>query len=380
MPTTCPAVLALELTRPAPAMPMVLPTEQAAALVDGVAADLARLLPGVEDAGLALAAALFDPAQLLRPGWPAFAELAELYSRERRTRDAPQIMAFGNAGGRMASPVLEPEPGFGGGQFLCAPLVLVAGDALAATLGARMEAEFNERALAGASVALFLSQALGLEIAHARYLTRHDLAAMTAIQLDHVGLGPAWQLIEAALLSPDRTEELASDTGQRWRYAHGGVRAGALGHSAWLRGPGAAHADDTRSAALAEWCLRQRQYAALLTAHGLPPVWVDAGRDGAVAGMLGAAPPLAEPFLVERTGAVANGSAVGLLAHDWPGLGVIAVSAQAAGRALAHAWPLAPNALGAACVWLAKEFGANAAPIARARLTLESDGSLVLPH
>lgn len=349
-------------------MPLVLPTEQAAALVDQVAADLARLLPGVEEAGLALAAALFDPAQLLRPGWPAFAELAQLYGRERRTRDTAQIMAFGNAGGRMASPVLEPEPGFGGGQFLCAPFVLLADAARASALGTRMEAEFTDRGLAGAAATLFLDQALGLEIAHARYLTRHDLAALTAIQLEHAGMASAWQLIEAALMSPERVERVASDTGQRWDYAHGGVRGGALGYAAWRRGPGAAA--DERESALAQWCLRQRQYAALLAAHGLPPNWVDATSG------LDAEKRLDPPVLVEYTGMTAVG-AVSLHAHDWPGLGVVAVTAHCRGRALAHAWPLAPNALTAACERLAAEFRSGASLATRARLRLDDAGPLV---
>jgi hypothetical protein len=369
-PTSCPAVLAIELAHPASPMPLVLPTEQAAALVDAIAADLARLLPGVDEAGLALAAALFDPAQVLRPGWPVFAELAQLYGRERRTRDAPQVMAFGAAGGRMASPVLEPEPGFGGGVFLCAPFVLLAGEAGAARLGARMEAEFTERGLAGAAVTLFLNQALGLTIEHARYLTRHDLAALTAIQLDHAGMAPAWQLIEAALLSPEREESVEADTGQQWAYAHGGVRGGALGYAAWRRGPGAG-ADDPASA-LAEWYLRQRQYAGLLAAHGLPPRWVDAGAGGGLAD----AQELEGAVLLERTGAVADGS-VSLHAHEWPELGVIGVSARDAQRVLAHAWPLAPHALADAYERLAREFGSRAQPGSRARLAVDENGPVV---
>ena len=369
--TSCPAVLAVELAHPATDMPLVLPTEQAATLVDAIAADLARVLPGVDEAGLALGAALFDPAQLLRPGWPAFAELAELYGRERRTRDAPQVMAFGSAGGRMASPVLEPEPGFGGGSFLCAPFVLLADDAVATRLGARMEAEFTERGLAGAAVTLFLNQALGLTVEHARYLTRHDLAALTAIQLEHAGMAPAWQLIEAALLSPERTESVEADTGQRWAYAHGGVRAGALGYAAWRRGPGAGAADP--ASALAEWCLRQRQYAGLLGAHGMPPLWIDAG--GADASLEDAA-PLDAPVLVERTGDESGGGAA-LHAHEWPGLGVIAVSAHRDGRTLARAWPLAPQGLSAACARLAREYGARAELVSRGRLVLDGEGPVV---
>jgi hypothetical protein len=366
MHTHCPAILAIELAAPAPALLPQLPTEQAALLVDAIAADLARLLPGVEGLGLAVAGALFDPAQVLRPGWPVFSELGLLYRRERRGDPTPAVVGFGAAGGRMASPVLEPEPGFGGGHFLVVPFVLVGDDAVAQTIGTRMEREFSDTGLAGAAVPLFLRQALGLETAHARYMTRHDLCALTAMQLDHAGLGPVWSLLETALLAPTQTQFARTEGGAAWRYGAGGLRAAGFGFGAWARGPGAALAPSARAEGFAETLLAQRRTAALLTAHGLPPAWVavDPGLDdGALDGALAAGPVL-EPARVDEalTAADSPGGRVLAIQHPLLGTAGFALVADAAeGRApvLARCWPLDPLAAREAAQSMVAMYGAR---------------------
>ena len=365
-PTVCPALLAVELAQPAPAQALRLPTEQAAALVDAVASDLARLLPGVDAAGLALAGALYDPAQALRPGWPLHRELARLYRGEPRTRDAPQVMAFGTAGGRMASPALEPEPGFEGGLLRVAPLVLVADAALAQALGDTMERDFESRGLAGAAVDLFLRQALGLEVVHARYLTHHDLCALTALQLDHAGHGAVWQLIEAALFTPDATEAATLPTGQALHLRDGRVEVEVRGCGAWVAGPGAAVAPADRAAAFADWWLGQRQCAALLRAHGLGVHWVPASVPGlALAGN--------GHVLLEALGSPAGDGH--LWAHVAPGLGTVAYTAAVAGHALAHAYPLEAAAGPAAMAALAPWLGSGRGISGRGPLGLRADGA-----
>lgn len=349
MHTHCPAILAIELAAPAPALLPQLPTEQAALLVDAIAADLARLLPGVEGLGLAVAGALFDPAQVLRPGWPLFAELGLLYRRERRGDHTPAVVGFGAAGGRMASPVLEPEPGFGGGHFVVVPLVLVGDDALAQAVGLRMEREFSDTGLAGAAVPLFLRQALGLEAAHARYMTRHDLCALTAMQLDHAGLGPVWSLLEAALLAPTQTQFARTEGGAAWRYGAGGLRAAGFGFGAWARGPGATLAASARAEGFAETLLAQRRVAALLTAHGLPPAWVvgDPGLDDAALEAALATGPVLDPARIDEAVAAADtpGGRVVPIRHPMLGTaGFARVGDEADGgtQVLGRCWPLDP--------------------------------------
>lgn len=373
MHTHCPAVLAIELRGPPPATLPCVPTEQAARLVDAIAADLARLLPGVDGLGLAVAGALFDVAQVLRPGWPLFQELALLYRRERRGDPTPAVMGLGTAGGRMASPVLEPEPGLGGGPLVLVPFVLVGEDALAQAIGTRMEQVFTEQGLAGAEVPLFLSQGLGLEVEHARYMTRFDLCALMAIQLDHAGLGTLWPLLEAALLAPAAVQFVRDEGGTGWRGESGSVRGAAFGFEAWARGPGAALAPLARAEGFAGTLLAQRRAAALLAAHGLPPAWVVADpalEDTALDAALLAGPLLAGARLQERPVAPAGGERrtqdpgprrVVALNHPLLGAAGFAVISGPAQAPTVHAreWPLDAAAARGARSALAAAFDAD---------------------
>jgi hypothetical protein len=244
--TSCPALLALELVPEGAPKSLSLPIEAGPLLADAVAADLARLIPGVQTMGLAVAAALFDQAQILRPHWPIHAELARLQQSQRGGWQ-PTITSFGASAGRMATPLLEPEPDLIGSPLLLLPLVLVGHSADAEQVGARMERDFEEQALAAAATVLLLQEAFSVRIEHARYLTHLDLCALTAMQYEHAGLAPIWAIIECALLSPAREERVALEPGLQLHYRGGRV--------AMIGDPAAT---------------KSRQAQSILSAHGLP--------------------------------------------------------------------------------------------------------------
>src|SRR5688500_10549503 len=87
--TCCLGALAVELRPGAVPERVALPTSLAGDLGERVARDLARAAPGAADFDFALVAALYDPVELLRPGWPLYDAL------ERLTAMAP-----GAAGGK----------------------------------------------------------------------------------------------------------------------------------------------------------------------------------------------------------------------------------------------------------------------------------------
>jgi len=245
--SSCPAVLAIELVPEGAPKSLSLPLESAHLLGNTIANDLARLLPGVETMGLAVAAAMVDPAQVLRPGWPIHAELASMHQQAQRGGWMPSITSFGASAGRMAVPVLEPDPRLIGSPLLLVPFVLVGHAQDAGQVGARMERDFEEKGLADSATSLFLNEAFSIRTEHARYLTLNDLCAMTAMQYDHAGLAPIWSIIECALLSPDRDESSELEGGVRVDYRGGRVA---------IRGDAAS--------------IVYRQAAAILAAHGLP--------------------------------------------------------------------------------------------------------------
>src|SRR5688572_23166572 len=78
---SCLGALALELTPGSHAERTALASAAAGDLAALVARDLARLVPEAARLDLGLVAALFDPVELLRPGYPLHAELERLVAR-----------------------------------------------------------------------------------------------------------------------------------------------------------------------------------------------------------------------------------------------------------------------------------------------------------
>ena len=359
-----PAVLALECSPGSPPAAMTLSRDQADALAALVAQDLHVLVPRIGEARLALAGALFDPVELLRPGFPVWATLDELARRVPRGH-LENVVAFGSHAGQMPAPTLVPEAGHAGGALRLLPLSVLAPEALADALAQQMEVELVGRGEAGARTADWLMRTLGVQLEHARYLSRNDLLALTCVQYEHVNLAPLWTLLEAALLTPYQAETALSARGLPLRYADGAAYAASP--AAWLARQSGEMAD--RAHAFAGLVFELRQYAALLDAHHLPLKLEHGEADaGGLLETLAAADPALPP--------------PGLFAHEAPGLGTVAVTAAQADadgrpRLLAHGYPLAPTALGPLVAVLAARYGIGPALQALGRVALDADGLTV---
>ena len=267
--------LALELRGDAPVARDRLAQVEVGDLAALVARDLARFAPEAASLDLVTVGAHFDPIELLRPGWPLHRELDELAARAPRDPAAPldagRIIAFG-AHEQQLPGALSPSADFLGGPLRLVPFVLSGSAEVVARVGDTFERELLERGMAGADTALAAQDAFGLAVEHARYLTVHDLAAMMAMQYDHAGLGPLWPLVEAALLAPDSEQWLDAPPEPLARYAGGEVRLAMLDADAWAEGGFAPAGADAAALgrAFERFQMRQRQFAAVLGAHGIP--------------------------------------------------------------------------------------------------------------
>ena len=233
--------LALELRGDAPVARAILAQAEAGELVEHMARDLATFAPEAAQLQLVTVGAHYDPVELLRPGWALHRELDQLAAR-----------APGDAAGRdhrvwcaRRDSCLAPwRPRRITSAVRCdwCRSCSAATPDVVARVGDRFERELIERGMAGADTALAAQEAFGLQIEHARYLTAHDLAAMTALQYEHAGLAPLWPLLETALLDPDGEAWLDALPEPLLHYADGEariahVRAARL--EAALRGRGA---------------------------------------------------------------------------------------------------------------------------------------------
>lgn len=371
-----PVVLALEPVAGEPPAQLTLTRDEAAELAALVAADLHALVPQVDAARLALAGALFDQVELLRPGFPVWATLDELARRVPRGR-LENVVAFGSHEGRMPAQPLEPSPVYAEGPMRLLPMSLLAPAEQAEALSEQLEIQLVGRGETGTLTADWLMRTLGIRLEHVRYLSRNDLLALTCVQYEHVNLAPLWALLEAALLTPYREEATMSARGLALRYAEGKVLA--QSPSQWLaaqtggRGP-----DENRQRAhdFAGIVFELRQYAALLDAHQLPLQLQPAAAQHAEA---------ADGYLLETLAAVEPGyDPPALFAHEAPGLGVVAITVAQRGdgghaRALAHAYPLQPQALGPLLARLADRYGGAGELHALGRVMLDDNGRLGAP-
>lgn len=282
-------VIALELRDGDPPKQAALRADAAGELATQLGRDLAKLVPAAGDCDLALFAAHFDPAEVLRTGWPLHRRITELLQRAPGQAISgqewrPRIMGFGtDASGEVPQP-LQCDAALAGGGLRVLPFVL-RGDA-AASVGAQLEDVLLDRGMATADTALALQDGFGARIEHVRYLSLHDLTAMIAMQYANVGLEPLWTLLETALLEPEADAWLDAGQEPLARYTEGDVRIALFDPCAWRTRYAASEDDGAKlERGFAMFQARQRQFAAVLEAHGVPVQFVHCA-DGNDAGCL----------------------------------------------------------------------------------------------
>jgi hypothetical protein len=288
--------LALELAPGSAAGRSALPQREAGALATAMARDLAGFEPDAAMLELTMVGALYDPVELLRPGWPVHHELDQLGARAPGRSADPgltlhagaaertgRIIAFGAHDGDLPG-ALSPSSDYAGGPLRLVPWSL-AGDAdTARRVGDAFECDLMERGMAGAATALQAQEAFGLQVEHARYLTLHDLCALMAMQYEHAGLAPLWPLLETALLSPAREAWLDAPPEPLLHYTDREARIALLSPDGWRarNAPEQGEGDDERlQRGFAHYEARQRQFAAVLMAHGVPVTFAHCNGDPA---------------------------------------------------------------------------------------------------
>ena len=366
-----PLALALELVEGETPSSRTLTRDEAAELAAMIATDLHTLIPKVGVARLALAGALLDSTELLRPGFPVWATLDELARRVPRGH-LDNVVAFGSHEGRMPAPVLEPSADYAEGPLRLVPMSLLTPPELAAELSEYLEDQLIGRGEAGKQTADWLMRTLGVRLAHVRYLSRNDVLAVVCVQYEHVALAPLWELLEAALLTPEQDATSMTVRGLSLQFTHGLVLV--QSPAQWLA---AQDSDDAQRAHdFAGILFELRQYAVLLDAHHVP-LHLQATAGHTTASGTGY---LVEMFAVADAGY----DPPALFAHEAPGLGVVAISVAQRGaggvaRILAHGYPLRPQALGPLLAVLADHYAIPGELHALGRVWLDANGGLGAP-
>jgi len=303
------------------------------AMVGALLQQMTRSLPLEHVYGFAWAAAFFDPAEILRRGFPVHRELGHLFAAgQREGLSIGQSVTFSEALGHMPTPVFSPDPTLGDGQFQVIPVVLIGSDEAIAAASERLENDLYEHGLADAGIVMTLSQELKRAPEHVRWMSVLDLAAMMAAQLEAVGLGAAWTLIEEQLLADEpRSFETKSVLNQSLRLRDGSVAMAFRSYAMHAR----QHTDADLHHYLAS-VHEFRQMSALFEAHGIP---IKVHLDG-------------EPVVSTRidngllTESHRDGPATRYLLHTHIGLGALAwTGADDKGALVEQVYPLSRAAI-----------------------------------
>ena len=277
--THCALVVAIEFPVPESGVPArpnsYFERALAQPLANQLAFELGKQLPSLDGLGLVWMAACYDQAQILRPGLPVHAALAALYGAGMSTtsasvvenaaqvspdrRHGQQVMTLQALRGQAPVPALKVDERLLGGAMVLLPLAIVGASDCVSHARAILEEKLLDTGLADARTALMLNQALGCDAEHARLLTLDDLAALCAVQLEHAGLTPVWEIMEAAIFRPDVA--VSTQIG----CATLAWRAGKLSLETF--GPG-----DLTLAEYSDDVLQARQASTVLEAHGLIPM------------------------------------------------------------------------------------------------------------
>lgn len=301
-------------------------------LLAHLSTDLADGLPGVRQCSLAIAGALYDPTEVLRPGYPLFAAMAQL---QRESGDqGPRLLSIGADAGRMPVDALQPVADVPRGALQLLVLSL-AGDADdLASLSDDAEYRLMEEGQLSAHAAKGVEAQFGLACAHARFMTLTDLQAMLRMQLEHFGFLPLWELLEAALEARETPLRVEGRQGQCFEWTGEAVRARFETFDYWARhgaGSDVTGDDGALGDAYGAWTRGYRQFLVTLRAHGVALVQHLPGSDAALEGS----------FLVEDAGPDSRSDEVaGITEHSCAEMGMIAVTVMDGGRRLNY-YPLA---------------------------------------
>jgi hypothetical protein len=213
-------VIAIELTQhPAPIS--LFERSLSPSLAEALRAEIRRHLGDLDAIGVCWMAGIYDSAQLLRPGFPLFNALTDIYrAGVKDPIGTPALVTLNSLHGKAPTASLEPDRSLLGGQMVFVPFVLVAHNVVIKTVSEQLEVCLGEQGLVDARFALKLASAIGVNVEHARLMTVNDLAAMTTLQLDHAGFQAFGQILEAALFfSSSRQTCATSSTGIRLTFA-----------------------------------------------------------------------------------------------------------------------------------------------------------------
>lgn len=317
--------LALELRPQAECLERTLPRAAAEELGALIAAELNRLYPGVDVLGLAFVGALFEPEELLKPGFRWAQWLNDQYRLSAPGSSTARLLFFGERDGRMPVRELQPDLVRPSGVLKLMPIVLRGAPDDLARVSAWLEDNLTRVGSAGPPVMQCVQGWCGQQVAHGCYMTLLDVLAFERAQLEATDLSALADLLEIVFLSPQRSERVQQAPAIDWVWSGREAEAHFLGERAWTKASG------LPPERYRDYLRLQRSIAAGLDAFAIPRVWLDASAQ-------------ATTFALEREPDPHPDAQLTIQSDS--ALGLISLTGTHAGERYTY-WPLEPLALAA---------------------------------
>ena len=273
-------LLAIELdpqrADPTGTPPAPLSVAAATALASHLAKDLSPVLGGIEHLGLILPGALYDQTEILRPGFPLFGALADLYRGSARgSTFTPHLIALGADQGFFPVAAINPLRRSGSGPLLLLPFCFVGPSDDIARLARVMEDILMQQGQVSPATGEAVQQAFGLAALNLSFATVGDLCALLRVQLEANDLMPLWELLEHAWFERPGVHSATLDGGNRFLAADDHVHTLFYTFDDWAQfGPGRVRPATQLGDGYRDWARLQRQYVMALEAYGLHVRWV----------------------------------------------------------------------------------------------------------
>jgi hypothetical protein len=322
-----------------PGRPALLDKVAAEQVLAHIATDLASLLPAISRCALSMAGALFDQTQILRPQFPVLKALQDLQQSSNPGSDfQSRLLSIGSDQGQMPVAELQPLADIPLGLLQILPLLLSGPADLIEELNEEMEHRFLDQGQLSAHSAKSLESQFLVSINHARFMTLTDLNAMLRMQLDHFGFLPLWELLDAAINTPDRILEANSTDGHQFKWQDGAVHSVFETFDWWATHGGGVDLpaeDQQLQTAYVDWTRIYRQYLTLLNAHGIDVLQFLPGLGDV---------PISDTFLLEESTVSPGQSVATVTEHNVADLGIVALTVTQGARQM-NFYPLQASGL-----------------------------------
>ncbi|THB68995.1 MAG: hypothetical protein D6B27_01355 [Gammaproteobacteria bacterium] len=247
--------------------PASLGRDEASVLSDHLSADLLRIIPELKESGLIIPAGLYNQFEILRPDFPLFTYLQEIYIKSQPEDDFnPTVLALGSDPDGFPIEEISPSREEGYGALLLIPFAIIGHKNQIDELDKEFDMRIFAKSSASAETERFIKDHFNLPIRGCSYASLANLCAIFKAQLESINCAPLWSLIENCFFCPEEAVVVRSEAGNTFCAVNGAVYTQFLTYRQWHYQQSLLGKEVDESGYI-QWTAMHRQYLIGLVSH-----------------------------------------------------------------------------------------------------------------